>query len=578
MSFSSHETDASATADTGTDLALLRYSVVVPTVGRSGLRRVLDALAHQQATEDERPAGVIVVDDRPTPHDPLDLSEFEADLPLRIVLGHGRGPAHARNRGWRLTTTPWVAFLDDDVEPAPTWCTELVRDLRACEAGTAATAARLRVPVPSHRRPTDWERNTAGLAQARWATADMAFLRSALVDVHGFDERFPRAFREDADLALRLRRAGWRLAVGDRVMVHPVREADMWVSARVQAGNADDALMRRLHGPTWHDDAEAPAGWFARHVATVVAGAAGLIARATAAGLASSEGPKARQAARFLRRIGLAGVLAWVAATAAFFAHRMRPGPRPGDDGYGREVATMAATSVLIPPLAVTHRVRGALTHHDAEPWPPAPRAILFDRDGTLVHDVPYNTRPEAVRPVASATHALTAARKAGLALGVVSNQSAIGRGLATARQVDAVDERVWELLGPFDTWQRCPHAPEDGCPCRKPAAGLVEAALCELGLEPWECVVIGDIGADVEAALAAGATPILVPTAETRVEEVADAPFVASTLADAVDLALDLTRPALGPEIATPPPPAPAHPAVVGEGESVDESAGESG
>ena len=59
------------------------------------------------------------------------------------------------------------------------------------------------VPLPTDRRPTDWERNTAGLAGASWITADMAYRRTALEAVNGFDERFPRAYREDADLALR---------------------------------------------------------------------------------------------------------------------------------------------------------------------------------------------------------------------------------------------------------------------------------------------------------------------------------------------------------------------------------------
>ena len=77
----------------------------------------------------------------------------------------------------------------------------------------------------------------------------MAYRRAALESVHGFDERFPRAFREDADLAAP--GPGRRLAAeprAARTTTHPVRPADRWVSVRVQAGNADDALMRALHG------------------------------------------------------------------------------------------------------------------------------------------------------------------------------------------------------------------------------------------------------------------------------------------------------------------------------------------
>ncbi len=70
------------------------------------------------------------------------------------------------------------------------------------------------VPLPGGRRPTDWERGTAAHARTRWITADMAYRTEALRRVGGFDERFPRAFREDADLALRLLDAGWRIRRG----------------------------------------------------------------------------------------------------------------------------------------------------------------------------------------------------------------------------------------------------------------------------------------------------------------------------------------------------------------------------
>jgi histidinol phosphatase-like enzyme len=120
-----------------------------------------------------------------------------------------------------------------------------------------------------------------------------------------------------------------------------------------------------------------------------------------------------------------------------------------------------------------------------------------------------------------------------------VSNQSGIGRGLLTREQVDAVNARVSELLGPFDTWQLCPHAPEQDCACRKPRPGMVLAAAAELGVDASECVLIGDIGADVEAAQAAGARSVLVPTPVTREEEVAAAPAVARTLREAVAAAL---------------------------------------
>src|SRR3954465_6471865 len=96
------------------------------------------------------------------------------------------------------------------------------------------------------------------------------------------------------------------------------------------------------------------------------------------------------------------------------------------------------------------------------------PRAVLFDRDGTLVHDVPYNGDPALVKPVDGARAAVAAVRAAGLATGVVTNQSGIARGLLTRDQVDAVNAEVDRRLGPFGSWQICPHSPDDGCSCRK--------------------------------------------------------------------------------------------------------------
>ena len=163
------------------------------------------------------------------------------------------------------------------------------------------------------------------------------------------------------------------------------------------------------------------------------------------------------------------------------------------------------------------------------------PAAVLFDRDGTLVVDVPYCADPALVTPVPTAVPALDLLRAAGIPVGVVTNQSGIARGLLDRGQVDAVNRRVDELLGPFDVWQLCPHGPDDGCGCRKPAPGMVRAAAAHLGVAPAEVAVVGDIGADVGAAQAAGARAVLVPTPVTRPEEVAAAPVVAPDLLAAV-------------------------------------------
>src|SRR4051794_9381094 len=459
------------------------WGVVVPTLGRPSLRVLLESLAGQE----HAPGTVVVVDDRPIADDPLDVSAYPT---ARVLCGGGLGPAHARNVGWRALQEHWAVFVDDDVVLPPDWSVRLLDDLATADPEVGGLQAQLDVPLPPDRRPTDWERGTAGLAGAAWATAEMAYRRAALEAVHGFDERFPRAFREDADLALRVRAAGWRLARGRRLVLHPVRPSDRWASLRQQRGNADDALMRRLHGRRWHREAECPTGRLPWHLATTGAAAVAL-------------------GALLARRPGVAAAAAsaWAALTADFAARRIDPGPRTREEG-----TALLATSVAIPPAAVWHRLAGAWRHRAADPWPVPVRAVLFDRDGTLVEDVPYNGDPALVRPIPGAAQAVSALRRAGVRVGVVTNQSAVARGMITREQVDAVNARVGELLGPFDTWQVCPHAPDDGCACRKPAPGMVAAAAAELGVRPYEVAVVGDIASDVEAAHAAGARAVLVP------------------------------------------------------------------
>lgn len=144
------------------------------------------------------------------------------------------------------------------------------------------------------------------------------------------------------------------------------------------------------------------------------------------------------------------------------------------------------------------------------------------------------------MRPVEGAREALDALRAHGIRTGVVTNQSGVARGLLTETDVRQVNRRVEELLGPFDVWAFCPHGPDDGCPCRKPRPGMILDAAGRLGADPADCVVVGDIGSDVEAACRAGAHAVLVPTSVTRPEETAAAPHVARDLPAAVRLILD--------------------------------------
>jgi len=349
------------------------------------------------------------------------------------------------------------------------------------------------------------------------------FRCTALEACDSFYERFRRAYLEDADIALRVMDAGWNLRRGTRVVVHSVRHAPWWISIAKQRGNADDLLMRRRHGRSWQQRAGAPLGTRRAHFLTTVA----MIVAVTGA---------------VRRRRGLLalGLTAWLGATARFAWQRIKPGPRTSG-----EVTAMLVTSSAIPPVAVASWCGGAVRAGVRSPNRPRRRieAVLFDRDGTLVVDVPYNADPDRVLPMPGARRSLDRLRDAGVQLAVVTNQSGVARGLLTSDDVSRVNARVSELLGPFDAFLVCAHGPDDGCECRKPEPGLVEAAARLLDVDASRCVVIGDIGADMEAASRAGALGVLVPTPATLPHEVAQARLVRSHLAAAVDVVLVARR-----------------------------------
>jgi D-glycero-D-manno-heptose 1,7-bisphosphate phosphatase len=137
-----------------------------------------------------------------------------------------------------------------------------------------------------------------------------------------------------------------------------------------------------------------------------------------------------------------------------------------------------------------------------------------MDRDGTLMEDVGYPRDPADVRLLDGVGQALMGLRHAGFELVVVSNQSGIGRGIVTPEAALAVHSRFAALLRTegvvLDAVQYCPHAPWDGCLCRKPRAGMLTAAAAKRSLRLEDSFMVGDRGSDVEAGHRAGCTTIL--------------------------------------------------------------------
>ena len=171
-------------------------------------------------------------------------------------------------------------------------------------------------------------------------------------------------------------------------------------------------------------------------------------------------------------------------------------------------------------------------------------RFVLLDRDGTLIVDRNYLGDPEGVELLPGAVAGLRRMKALGLGLAIVTNQSGIARGRLTERSVAAVHDRLRAMLARegivLDGIYVCPHGPDDDCACRKPRPGLVFSAIRRFQSDAKHVAVIGDIGADVEAAARAGALGILVPTERTRQAEIRNAPIVVSDLVAAVRRALE--------------------------------------
>lgn len=136
-------------------------------------------------------------------------------------------------------------------------------------------------------------------------------------------------------------------------------------------------------------------------------------------------------------------------------------------------------------------------------------RAVFLDRDGTLIRDAVYIQNPEDLEWMPGTLQALRQFRESGYLLIIVTNQSGIGRGFFSEREVDAIHARMREDAAregvAFDGIYFCPHVPTDGCDCRKPAIGLILDAVQEHAIDLQHSWFIGDACSDIEAGTKAG-------------------------------------------------------------------------
>lgn len=310
-------------------------SVVVPTFRRDELlKKCLDCLVSQRL--DRSLFEIIVADDAASASTRRLVESYRsaggpAVCYIPVVDRHG--PAAARNVGWRAARGEVIAFTDDDCQPRADWLAAGWKAIGGADAATGRTV----VPIPP--RPTDHDRDTAGLSRAAFITANLFCRRDALENVGGFDENFALAWREDSDLHFALLERGMKIVVADHaVVVHPVRPVPWGISLRAQRRGVFDPLLYRKHPELYRRYIPPlPRYYYAATAGLALALAAAAVGRADWA---------------------LGSLAVWLAITAWFAGHRLR--------GASKDLAhltEMMVTSAIIPLLSVYWRVRGSLRY-----------------------------------------------------------------------------------------------------------------------------------------------------------------------------------------------------------------------
>lgn len=223
-----------------------KISVVIPTYQRPALlHKCLQALNEQ--CFDKQHFEIIVVSDGPDEPTKKLVQQFfiQSELVIRyFFLAKKMGPAAARNLGWKRADGYLIAFTDDDCMPAKNW----LQDLCCAYKGEALMAFSGTVKVPVSAKPTDYEKNTAGLERASFITANCCCTKQALELTGGFDERFSMAWREDSDLEFKLLMHKIPVAkLPGAIVIHPVRKAPWGVSIAEQKKGMYNALLYKKY-------------------------------------------------------------------------------------------------------------------------------------------------------------------------------------------------------------------------------------------------------------------------------------------------------------------------------------------
>jgi glycosyltransferase involved in cell wall biosynthesis len=314
-------------------------SIVIPTFQRPALLvRCLHALVNQQFPKDRYE--IIVVTDGPDEVTRNVIAQQHINSPAIHVyaLPYKKGPAAARNLGWKLAQGNLILFTDDDCIPHNFWVRAYAQAYE--QQGLPIAVFTGQVLVPCSEQPTDYEKNIAWLEKADFVTANCACSKPALKQVNGFDEAFTMAWREDSDLEFKFIDQGIPIRfIQQAIVTHPVRKAGWGVSLKEQKKSMFNALLYKKYPGLYRQKIRQRPLW--NYYAMAGLFVIGIIA-----------------AMLQLKYIMLFALVGWLVLMVQFTIKRLK-----GTRRSAAHVMEMIITSMLIPFLSVYWNLYGSLKY-----------------------------------------------------------------------------------------------------------------------------------------------------------------------------------------------------------------------
>ncbi len=323
---------------------LPEFSVVIPTYQQPALLlKCLDALGRQRLPRDQ--FEIIVVDEGNSPETETAVLLFARQIardggPLEVrylAQPERRGPAAARNRGWRAARGRTIAFTGDDCLPEPEW---LSSALICFQRGAQVVSGQLRVVFPNQPSPSDHTETV--LKKADFMSINCFCRLSTLKCVGGFEEAFDIAWREDSDLQFKFIQAG--IPIGkctEAVVVYPVRSYPWYGLLQDERKNSYDALLYKRHPDLFRERIPAYRRQVLHYYVSVLSVVAGLI------GLLTGQGA-----------VAILGLSVWGGLSAELVMRHLPSAPLTSTT-----LKRVVLTAVATPFLSVYWRLYGAVKY-----------------------------------------------------------------------------------------------------------------------------------------------------------------------------------------------------------------------